>query len=435
MIDAEFPTPFKCLFEKKRTKVFWGGRGAGRSWACSRALLLMGTEKPIRVLCCREFQNSISESVHKLLSDQIVGLGLENFYEIQVARIIGKNGTNFSFEGIKNNTSKIKSYEGIDYCWVEEADKVSRASWGILIPTIRKPGSEIWMTFNPGLETDYTYQRFVLNADPNTSFVIKTTYRDNPWFPDVLRSEMELDRKRDIDYYLNVWEGNCLQVLEGAVYAKQLRATTAEGRICDVPYEREIPVDVYWDVGRADATALWFAQQVAMQIRVLSYYEDRLQDDVGYYLKEIQRRGYVIGTMWLPHDAKAKRLGTKKSIEEQIRGAGYKTMLVPKLSITDGINAVRLVFPKCWFDEVECTDGLQRLRHYRYKVIDGQLSNEPLHDYASHGADAFRYMAISIGLGRGTETNVIASRLRAAGKAARKVAEKMRQGETLGWLR
>jgi len=365
------------------------------SWGIARALLLRGTELPLRILCVRELQNSISESVHKLLSDQIVALGLEGFYEIQVGKIIGKNGTSFAFEGIKNNTTKIKSYEGIDICWAEEAIKMSRASWGILIPTIRKESSEIWMSFNPELDTDYTYQRFVLQADAATSSVVKMTWRDNPWFPDVLQVEMEGDRKRDYDYYLNVWEGHCVQMLEGAVYAKELRRATEDGRIGLVGYDREVPVDCYWDLGRADNTAIWFAQRVAMQFRVLAYFEDS-GEDITYFLRELQRRGYVYGTMHLPHDARAKRLGSKRTIEELVRQAGYRVNVVPKLSITDGINAARIVFPNCWFDEKECADGLNSLRHYRYRVTDGHLSNEPLHDWASDGADAFRYLAVAI---------------------------------------
>lgn len=435
-LDAEFPEPLKCLFEPKRTKVLYGGRGAGRSWGCARALLLIGTGRPIRVMCARELQNSISESVHKLLSDQIVGLGLEKFYEVQVAKIIGKNGTTFSFEGIKNNNTKIKSYEGIDYCWVEEANKVSKASWGTLIPTIRKPGSEIWMTFNPELEEDYTYQRFVVNADPASSFVVKMTWRENPWFPDVLKQEMEIDKKNDPDHYLNVWEGHCLAMLEGAVYARQLRQAQDEGRITRVPWNREFPVDTFWDIGRADYTTIWFAQQVAMQIRILGYFEDHLKDDVSYYLKECQRRGYMYGTMYLPHDAKAKRLGTKRTIEEQIRQAGFRTLIVPKLSLTDGINAARLVFPKCWFDSVECTDGLAQLRRYRYRIVDGQLSNEPMHN---DGADAFRYLAVGI-KGPRTERTGVLRALESAQKALRDkfapAAEfESRGGATRGWMR
>ena len=394
MPDALFPAPLQCLFQPKRTKVLWGGRGAGRSWGVARALLLIGSERAIRVLCVRELQNSISESVHKLLADQIVALGLEAFYDVQVGRIIGRNGTTFAFEGIKNNTSKIKSYEGIDRCWVEEANKVSRSSWEVLIPTIRKEGSEIWLTFNPELDTDYTYQRFVMSPSEQ-SVVVKMTWRDNPWFPDVLRVEMEDLKARDPDAYLNVWEGHTRQQLEGAVYAKELRRATAEGRICAVPWDREWPVDTFWDLGRAAATAIWFAQRVAMQFRILAYFSD-VQEDITYYIRECQNRGYTYGTFFLPHDAAAKSLGSKRTIEEMVRQAAYRVRIVPKQSLTDGINAARIIFPNCWFDETGCEDGLDALRHYRYRVVEGQLSNEPLHDWASDGADAFRYMAVAL---------------------------------------
>lgn len=395
-LDATFPEPLRCLFEPKRYKILWGGRGAGRSWGVARALLLEGTKRPMRYLCARELQNSIAESVHRVLADQITVLGLSEFYDVQVNRILGKNGTSFAFEGIKNNVNKIKSYEGIDKCWVEEANKVSRNSWGILIPTIRKEDSEIWMTFNPELETDYTFQRFVRQADPTQMHVVKMTWRDNPWFPDVLKEEMERDKRLDYDHYLNIWEGFCLQVLEGAIYAKELRRAQEEGRICSVPWDREWPVDTFWDLGRADATAIWFAQRVAMQYRVLDYYIGTGEGDVSFYLNELQSKRYVYGTVWLPHDARAKRLGTKRTIEEQIRQAGFKVQIVPRLSPTDGINAARMVFPTCWFDEDKCEEGLQALRHYRYRVVDGHYSNDPVHDWASDGADAFRYMAVAL---------------------------------------
>lgn len=394
-INAKFPSALQCLFQPKRYKVLYGGRGGGRSWGVARALLSIGTQSSIRVLCVRELQKSIADSVHKLLSDQIGELGLGAFYEIQLQRLIGKNGTSFSFEGIKNNTTSIKSYEGIDYCWVEEAVKVSRSSWGILIPTIRKANSEIWITFNPELDTDYTYTRFVLNADPDNSIVVKMTHADNPWFPDVLRTEMEGDKIRDLDYYLNVWEGHCLQQLEGAVYAKELRRATEEGRVCTVPWARESPVDVFMDLGRADNTSMWFAQRTAMQYRILAFYEAS-GFDITHYIKELQNREYTYGTIHLPHDGAAKRLGSKRTIEEVIRAAGYRVVIVPKLSLTDGINAARMILPNCWFDERECTDGLNSLRHYRYRIVNGQMSKEPLHDWASDGADAFRYLAVSM---------------------------------------
>lgn len=448
---AQFPAPLQCLFVPKRTKVLWGGRGAGRSWGVARALLLIGAERPIRVLCVRELQNSIAESVHKVLSDQIALMGLSGLYRIEVAKIYGPNGTTFSFDGIKNNTNKIKSYEGIDYCWVEEANKVSKASWGVLIPTIRKSGSEIWITFNPELETDYTYSRFVKDPElqrvspglfsapiDNTtvyesphSFVVKMTYRDNPWFTPELRMEMELDKKNRPDEYLNIWEGHCLQLLEGAVYARELRKCQEEGRITSVPYDPTVPVNTYWDLGRADNTAIWFAQRVAMQWRVLGYFEASGEGDVSFFLRELQNRSYVYGNHYLPHDARAKRLGTKKSVEEMIRAAyPNRVHIVPKLSVTDGINAARVAFNSCWFDEDGCEDGLKALRHYRYRVKEGQRSNEPLHDWASDGADAYRYMALSMRAARSGDADSVMQKLR------RKIGLEREpgRGSSLGWM-
>jgi phage terminase large subunit len=387
----------ELLFQPARFKVMWGGRGGGRSWGCSRALLLMGIERPLRVLCVRELQKSMAESVHKVLSDQIDKLGLWGEYEIQRDHIIGigqnNRGTLFSFEGIKNSPSKIKSYEGIDICWAEEAVKITRESWKILLPTIRKPGSEIWITFNPELEDDYTYTRFVVKADARM-LVAKMDWRDNPWFPEELRRDMEADKAEDYDEYLHIWEGHCVQELKGAIYAKQLRKATEDGRICRVPYDRDVPVSTFWDLGRADNTAIWFAQRVAMQWRLLEYYENS-GEDIDHYIKECQRKEYIYDTMYLPHDSTATRLGMPKSIRRVIADHGFKTRVVPKLPVTDGINAARLIFPSCWFDEERCQQGLQRLRHYKYEVVDGHLSDKPLHDDASDGSDAFRYFAVS----------------------------------------
>jgi len=382
------------------------------------------------VLCVRELQNSISESVHLLLSQQIVALGLESIYKIEVARIScisgPGTGTTFSFEGIKNNTTKIKSYEGIDYCWVEEANKVSRTSWGILLPTIRKEGSEVWITFNPELEKDYTYQRFVLNPSED-SYVIKMTWRDNPWVSQVTLNEMEDMKKRDMDEYLNVWEGHCRQQLQGAVFGKELRRAQAEGRICSVPWDRETPVSAYWDLGRRDMTCIWFAQRVAMQWRILGYFEDS-QEDIHFYLRHCQSREWTYDMMYLPHDAKAKRLGQHRTIENIVRGMGFRTHVVPRINQkVNAINAARIIFPNCWFDEVECQDGLDRLRHYTYKVTEGQLSEEPLHDENSHGADAFMTLgqAIKAPRGKGPE---LATRLKRRPSA---LADEM---PGLGWL-
>lgn len=438
-IDADFPSKLQCLFQPSRYKVLYGGRGAGRSWGIARALLLQCTQQPLRVLCAREFQNSISDSVHKLLSDQIVALGLGDFYTVLQSRIEGKNGSYFAFEGIKNNVGRIKSYEAIDRCWVEEADKTSRNSWGVLIPTIRKPESEIWMSFNPTLDTDYTYRRFVLEAD-ESMIVQKMTWADNPWFPDVLRDEMLRDKERDYDYYLNVWEGHCVQQLEGAIYAKELRKAQEEGRICKVPYDPSVPVTTWWDLGRADYTAIWFGQRVAMQDRLINYYEDKFVGDITYYIKHMQSLGYVYGDVWLPHDAKAKRLGMQHTIQGLVRNLGFNARITPNVGINDGINAARMSFANTWFDEINCADGLQRLRHYRYKIVDGKVYDKPDHE-GSDGPDAFRYRAVSQRQPT-TSAGIIKERLAAAAAALRGEYENSeefsgRQGSSvrsLGWM-
>lgn len=399
---AEFPEKLQCLFEPARYKVLYGGRGGAKSWGVARALLLLGAQKPLRILCARELQNSISDSVHRLLSDQIFALGLESFYDIKQTYIKGKNGTEFSFEGIRHNVNKIKSYEGIDICWVEEAQTVSRTSWTVLIPTIRKESAEIWVTFNPLLETDETYQRFIVHPPSAEikSFIVKLNYRDNPWFPAVLEQERLELKARNMDEYLNVWEGECRQNLEGAVYAHELREAQLEGRIRSVRYDRNAAVDTFWDLGRRDATAIWFAQKCGFEYHILEYYENR-QTDLSHYMRFLQNKPYVYGYHYLPFDAKAKTLGTKHSVEEQLRGNDFKVRIVPKLQIDQGINAARTIFPNCWFDEEKCADGLQCLRHYRYEMVEQlgerhEWSREPVHDWTSHGADAFRYLALAL---------------------------------------
>jgi phage terminase large subunit len=394
--NVEFPEALQFLFEPARYKIAYGGRGSGKSWGVARALLIMAAQSPIRILCCREFQKSIAESVHALLSDQIENLGLSWFYTIQQTKIIGANGSEFIFAGLRHNVANIKSIEKIGIAWVEEAQTVSKASWDTLIPTVRGDVSEIWVTMNPELDTDETHKRFVTNPPPG-ALVHKVNWSDNPFFPDVLRVEKDHLKATDPDAYLTVWEGHCRQTLDGAIYAREIRATTEEGRICRVPYDPTKPVHLFWDLGWADSTSIWFAQTVGFETRVIDFYQNN-QMPLTHYLEAIQSRGYVLGTCWLPHDARAKQLGTGRSVEEMMRASGRTVQIVPMLSVEDGINAARIAFKNCWFDQDKCADGLQSLRRYRYEVdqATGQLSRKPLHDDASHGADAFRYLAIGL---------------------------------------
>lgn len=446
VVKAEWPQALQCLFWQQvngfpvRYRVLYGGRGSGKSWGIARALVVLGAQKSLRVLCARELQNSIRDSVHKVLCDQIDALGLSKFYQIEQSRIYcPSTGSEFSFEGIRNNITKIKSYEGIDICWVEEADKVTKNSWEVLIPTIRKVGSEIWVSFNPNLETDDTYQRFILHP-PSNAIVQKVNWKDNPFFSPVLMQEMIDLKTRDKDAYLHVWMGECRKSLEGAVYAEELRDCAEEGRIAYVPHHSSSSVNLYLDLGRSDSTSIIFEQYVGMQRRIIDFYENRLKG-LDHYIHILRtRRGsggelYEYGTCWLPHDARAKTLGSKKSIEEQMRDAGFNVRIVPRLSKFDGIIAARGIFSTCWFDAARCEKGLlHALRHYHYAedANTETLSKEPVHDWSSHAADAFRYMAIASSDG---PSDVRMRKVAGALKRQDGLIGKLRSlGDSLGWM-
>lgn len=412
MASIEFPDKLQCLFQPFRYKVLYGGRGGAKSWGIARALLLIGASKPLRVLCAREFQKSITDSVHKLLKDQISEMGLEALYEVQTAKIIGRPGTaaagtEFAFIGLKSNVHSIKSFEGVDVCWVEEAANVSQASWEFLIPTIRKEGSEIWLSFNPEDEEDFTYKEFVLKKRPN-SVVQRITFRDNPWFPETLRAEMMNDKEKDPDRYLHVWEGHCKLRLDGAVFANEIRDLMGEDRLTWVPWERSLPVDTAWDLGRSDNTSIWVFQRVAMQIRVVDFIEGNRQS-LQYYVKALQGLPYTLGTHWLPHDAKAKSIGSRLSVEEQLKAAfGPGRVKVLKAArIADGLAAARAMFPNVVIDATHCRVGFEHLKKYSYDLIPGRnvFSNNPRHDEHSHAADAWRYMAFAASYGSISEAS------------------------------
>lgn len=395
---ARFPAKLKCLFvpQKARYRVLYGGRGGSKSWNIARALLLKGCEQTIRVLCAREFQTSIKDSVHKLLCDQIFNLGIEAHYEITDRTIRGVNGTEFIFVGIKNNTNNVKSIEGIDIAWVEEAQSVSPNSWNVLVPTIRKADSEIWISFNPELPTDETWKRFVISP-PENAVVQKINWSDNPWFPEVLDLERRALQGRDIEAYNNVWEGIPRQTVNGAIFAKEVTMAELEGRICNVPYDATKPVHAVFDLGWADQTACWILQFIGQETHLIRYFEDS-QQTISYYMAKLQSFGYLYDTIWLPHDAKAKSLGTGKSIEEIVRATGMKVQILDRVPVADSINAARTIFNKCYFDRQNTEEGLQCLRHYRYDVDPDtkMFSAKPLHDEYSHGADAFRYIGLMI---------------------------------------
>jgi phage terminase large subunit len=235
-ISVEFPEKLQFLFRPSRYKVTYGGRGGAKSWGYARALIFKAMEKKTRILCTREYQISMRESVHRLLSDQIDNMGLSSYFSITQNAIVCATGSEFIFAGLKTNPHTIKSTEGVDICWVEEAEKVSETSWRLLIPTIRQPGSEIWVSFNPDEPTDPTYQRFVKNSPPD-AVVVKMTFRDNPWFPPELAREKNYLASVDIDAYAHVWLGECRKRTKAQIMAgKCLSRYFEPGKDWDGPY-------------------------------------------------------------------------------------------------------------------------------------------------------------------------------------------------------
>lgn len=408
-IDLSLPRAFRPLFEPKRYKVYYGGRGAAKSQSYATALLLMAYQRPLRVLCARELQVSIADSVHRLLADQIVALGLHDFYEVQKTTILGANGSEFIFKGLKHNISEIKSLAGVDICWVEEAEKVSSSSWEVLIPTIRKDGSEIWCSFNPKHPTDATYKRFVFKP-PAESIVRKVSWRDNPFFPSVLEAERLDMLARDPEAYQHIWEGEFDTRYSGAVYAKWLARLQDAGRItAKVQHDPAYPVYTCWDLGYDDATAIWFYQLAPKEVLFIDYYEHNLEG-IGHYVKvlkgeeadgvdavaQARRKSYRYETHFVPHDAAHKIMAAGgRSIMEQAKALGVVMHMIPATSQQNGIEAVRKVLPSCWFNPEFCADGIDALMYYHFEWDEdlGRFKSQPVHDWSSHSAKAVELCA------------------------------------------
>lgn len=421
-IDATFPPIFEpFLTQAARWKICFGGRGGGKSESIAKALLLMGQQRPLRILCCRETMSSIKQSSHQVLATMIGILGLEHFYTIERDRIYGpwvdvkdaetgqpkRRRTDFFFIGLRDqNVGAVKSYHDINVAWVEEASQITRRSLRLLEPTIRRAQgsdpdapSEIWLSFNPEHTYDPVYQ--LVQNPPEDSIIIEMSYRTNPWFEESgLRKSMEEMKRRNYEEYLHVWEGHCLKFWEGQVLLNELKAAEAEGRICEVPYRSDAECHVTFDIGGGhDATALWVWQPIGDHIHFIAYHE-RVQSNLDYFLKWLENQPFVITKYFLPHDARQRHAGMSQSYESLVRARGKKVQIVPggKGSVHEGINAMRTLFPRMKFDAERCARGLECLRNYRFEVeMDGSggLSSAPVHDVFSHGADSMRYTCVA----------------------------------------
>jgi phage terminase large subunit len=386
---------FEPFLEPNRYKIAYGGRGSSKSWSIAQLLILKAYKSRSRILCAREIQRSIEDSVIQLLADTIERMGLGAFFDVQKTQIIGRNGSRIFFSGLKSNVTKIKSIEGIDIVWVEEAESVTNASWDTLIPTIRKEGSEIWISFNPLDEFDATYQRFVVNPPPD-AYVAKVNWSDNPWFPKELERERVHLQATNPDLYEHVWEGNPFANKDGSYYAKYINLQ----QITKVPIEKGLLVHSAWDLGVSDSTAIWLWQMVGREIRFVQYYENSgegLQHYVQWLHEWRVEHDAVFGHHIAPHDIRVRELGSGQSRLETARNLGIEFQIAPSLPLVDGIEATRNLLPNAWFDEDRCGAGLRLLRHYRKEWDDNRQAYKakPVHDATSHAADAMRYCAIS----------------------------------------
>ena len=398
---AELPPKLMPLMDfslsRARYYVSWGGRGSGKSWAFARSLLLQSCEDPLRILCAREIQRTLADSVHQLLVDQIEALDLTQAFTVTETAIANQaTGAQFLFAGLRQQDAhKIKSYEGIDIVWVEEAQTVTKRSWDILIPTIRAQGSEIWVTFNPELDTDETYQRFVVHSPPN-AVIMNVNWRDNPWFPDVLDQERRHLQRVDPEEYENTWDGKPRTAVAGAIYPNELARMLKERRIRPVPYDPRLNVHTIWDLGWNDATAILFVQALMSEVRIIDYEEDSFKRP-DQWAQLIKDKDYQYGDHWLPHDGDNELLQaggrSMKQILKPMLKATPRIIKQPK-SVEDPIRAARLMFPRVYIDEDRCKRLVECLRRFKRRVP--QTTGEPgapVKDEYRHGADAFGGLA------------------------------------------
>jgi phage terminase large subunit len=406
-IQVKFPAKTAFLFEPHPYKVIYGGRGKSASWSFARALLILGRRRKLFIVCAREIQRSIQESVHKLIADQITELQYDDFYDVQKAVIVGKNGTKFAFVGIRNNVNSIKSMEAIDIFAAFEADGVSFNSWEKVLPTVRRDppygpfdkGSEVWVEFNPELDTDETYKRWVLDPPPGCVST-EMSYKDNPFFPDILRAQMEAARDKDEDNYRTVWEGKTRKTLEGAIFAKEIATAIEERRISpNIKLDRSKPCTISFDLGDKDMCCFWVWQQIGMEHNAVYFYGNT-GFGMDHYLDEIEKLKIKVKYILLPHDAGQAHQAARgnpfgNTIKKQVQAIHpEKVRDVPRVSIINRINATRSLFPRINMAEGPTSDGLMLLTRYRFKVNDrGQRSQKPDHD-DSDPADAFTYYAV-----------------------------------------
>lgn len=397
-LAVEVAPVFEPLLEPSRYKGAWGGRGSGKSQFFADAIIIESLKRPgLRVLACREIQKSLKESAKRLIESKIEEYGLGTLFDVQAAEIKTPGGGLIAFAGLQDHTSEsIKSYEGFDVAWVEEAQTVSQRSLNLLRPTIRKPGSELWFSWNPRFDTDAVDQMLRGAETPNGAIVVRANWCDNPWFPAELEQERLDCIRMQPEQYDHIWEGGYVTAVESAYYARALAEAREQGRIGTVSEDSLLSKRAYWDIGVRDATAIWIAQQKGDQVRFIDHYEATGQD-LGAHLEWLRSNGHANAEQVLPHDGAKADAVTAVRFEDHIRNAGFSVRTVPnqgKGAAMKRIEAARNRFNRFWFDDVRCAKGLKALGWYHEKKNEGGYGVGPNHDWASHSADAFGLAAI-----------------------------------------
>jgi len=403
-IDIHIVPKLIPIFEGEAdVRAAYGGRGSGktRSFALMTAVRAWMWDMKGRngmILCGRQFQNSLEDSSLEEIKAAIrTTPWLAPFFDIGERYIRTRSGRiHYSFTGLDRSIDSIKSKSRILLAWVDEAEPVTDEAWMKLIPTLREEDSELWVTWNPESKRSATHMRFRESRADDRVKVTECNWRDNPWFPSILERTRQRDRLDRPELYDHVWEGGFREVFEGAYYSPQLAKLSEDGRICDIGPDPDLPVHTVWDLGIGDSTAIWFWQVIGNEIRVIDHYEAHGQG-LPHYAAVIKARGYKPGDDWVPHDARVRELGTGRTRVETLRGLGLSPRLVPNHKVEDGINAVRETLPHCWFDRTRCDYGLDALRQYRAEKVEekGVFRDKPLHDWTSHTADSFRYLAMA----------------------------------------
>ncbi|MCA9367783.1 PBSX family phage terminase large subunit [Candidatus Kaiserbacteria bacterium] len=409
-LALQIPTAevFTPLLEPSRYKGAWGGRGSGKShFFAEKVIDDCLYEKGLRVVCIREVQKSLKESAKRLIEDKLNDMKLGARHGFKVFReVIQTPGDGIIlFQGMQDHTAEsIKSLEGFDRAWCEEAQTLSANSLKLLRPTIRGEGSELWFSWNPRRKTDPVDLMLRSASPPTDSTVIRANWSDNPWFPSVLEQERKDCLQNDPDQYDHIWEGGYVSVADGAYYAKCIAEAKLQGRIGKVARDPLMTIRLFVDIGgtgaRADAFSMWVAQFIGQEVRILDYYE-AVGQDLAAHLTWMRERGYTPdkAQIWLPHDGATHDRVYSVSYESALTDAGYKVTVVPnqgKGAASKRIEEGRRLFPAMWFNEDTTQAGLEALGWYHERRDENRnVGLGPEHDWASHGADAFGLMCVA----------------------------------------